>query len=106
MTLSELLTSLAPYPVPEAYFSAIGDEVGVEMDAESTDVDNVVLYRLKARLYLFLATTPNVSEGGVSISFSAAERNAFLALAKRYAALAGETGLVPGATYGYKGENL
>ena len=106
MTLSELLTSLAPCPVSDTYLEAIGSEVGVEMDLETDEVSERVCNRLKARLYLFLATMPNISEGGVSISFTATEKNMFLALAKRYAALAGETGLVTGPAYGYKGESV
>ena len=106
MTLSELLTSLAPCPVSDMYISAIGDEVGVDMSLQTTDVNNIVINRVKARLYLFLAVMPNVSEGGVSISFTTAEKNMFLALARRYAALAGETGLVTGPAYGYKGESV
>lgn len=106
MTVSELLTTMSPYPVPEARILAIGDEVGADMSAETSAVSAVTLNRVKARLYLFLATIPNVSEGGVSISFTATEKNLFLSLARRYAALAGEPDLVPGAVFGYKGENV
>ena len=75
------------------------------MTEEVSDVDRISLYRLQARLYLYLATAPNVSEGGVSISFTADDKRTFISLAKRYAALAGENGLISGPAYGYKGEN-
>ena len=107
MTIRELLTAIAPCPVPDAYINAIGTEIGQEdMNANVSDTDAKTVYRAQARLYLYLATVPNVSEGGVSISFTAAEKKTFLDLARRYANMAGETGLVPGATYGYKGQNL
>ena len=75
------------------------------MAVEVSEVDRISLYRLQARVYLYLATAPNVSEGGVSISYNADDKRTFLALAKRYAALAGENGLISGPAYGYKGEN-
>lgn len=107
MTIRELLHSLAPCPVPDDYINAIGAEIGQEdMDANLADTEVKSVYRAEARLYIYLATVPNVSEGGVSISFTATEKKAFLDLARRYANLAGETGLVPGATYGYKGQNI
>ncbi|MBO4718986.1 MAG: hypothetical protein J5658_03830 [Prevotella sp.] len=106
MTISELLTGLSPYPVADTFLDSISLEVGTDKAVDVSTVDVTTLNRLKARLYFGLATQPNISEGGVSISFTAEDKKAFLALAKRFAHLAGEDGLVPGATYGYKGENL
>lgn len=107
MTLRELLMAIAPCPVPDSYIDAIGTEIGVaDMDTDMSLVDNKTAYSSEARLYLYLATMPNVSEGGVSISFTATEKKMFLDLARRYANFAGETELVPGASYGYKGQNI
>lgn len=106
MTVRESLQAITNYPIPDAFLESIGEEVGIEIDEELTDADIVPLNRMRARAYLFLATAPNVSEGGVSISFTAAEKNYFLSLARRYAELAGETGLFPGPAYGYKGQNI
>lgn len=107
MTIRELLHAIAPCPVPDSYINAIGTEIGqANMDVDVSLMDTRSVYRSEARLYIYLATTPNVSEGGVSISFTTAEKNMFLDLARRYANMAGETGLVPGATYGYKGQNI
>ena len=107
MTVRESLLSLSNYPIPDVFLQSIGEEVGVEdMDEELQDTDKVSLYRLKARTYLYLATAPNVSEGGVSISFTAMEKNTFLSLARKFANLAGETGLLPGPAYGYKGQDI
>ena len=107
MTVRESLLTISNYPIPDAFLESIGEEVGIDMDGELTEVDDPVpLNRARARAYIFLATAPNVSEGGVSISFTATEKAYFLSLAKRYAALAGETGLFPGPAYGYKGQNI
>lgn len=106
MTIRELLKALAPYTIPDVYIDAIGEDVKADMDDDVELADAKVLNRAKARLYLRLATLPNVSEGGVSISFTATEKQAFFDLAKRYALMGGETGLVPGGNFGYKGQNI
>lgn len=106
MTFLDSLSALTPYSIPAAQLTAIGEELGISAEDDTTGIDPKLLNGAKARLFLFLATTPNVSEGGVSISFSATERAIFLGRARRYAQLAGDTGLIPGAAYGYKGENI
>ena len=106
MTVRESLLATSNYPIPDAFLESIGEVVGIEIDEELTDTDAVSLNRLRARTYIFLATAPNVSEGGVSISYTAAEKKYFLSLAKQYAELAGETGLFPGPAYGYKGQDI
>lgn len=106
MTIRESLLAISNYPIPDAFLESIGEEVGLDMNEELTEASAVPLNRVRARAYLFLATAPNVSEGGVSISFTATEKAYFLSLARRYAALAGETGLFPGPAYGYKGQNI
>ena len=106
MTLREQLASLSPVPLPAAFLEAMGEELDTDMDMDVSEVSAVTLNRAKARVYLYLYTAPNISEGGVSISFTAADKTFFLRLARRYAQLAGETGLVPTATYGYKGQSL
>lgn len=106
MTVRESLHAITNYPIPDAFLESIGEEVGLDMSQELTEASPVSLNRVRARAYYFLATAPNVSEGGVSISFTATEKNFFLSLARRYADLAGETGLFPGPAYGYKGQNI
>lgn len=106
MTIKELLTAIAPCPVPEDFIESVGAEISADTQQDISETSPKVLNRAKARLYLYLALVPNVSEGGVSITFTQTEKDAFLKLAKRYANLAGESDLVSGTTYGYKGENL
>jgi hypothetical protein len=105
MTLRERLIGLSPCPLPDAFFESVGEEVGADMCADVSDISGRAVLRAKARLYFYLATMPNISEGGVSISFTATEKDAFLKLARRFANLAGEEGFMPGTVYGYKGEN-
>lgn len=107
MTLRESLQAISPIPLPQDFISACGEEFGIDVDrAEIGDVEPRELARIKARIFFRLATTPNISEGGVSISFNAEDKKIFLALARQNAVLGGVPGLVPGVTYGYKGENL
>ena len=106
MTVREALHSISNYPIPDAFLDSVGNEVGLSMNTELSNANTVALNRAKARAYLFLVTAPNISEGGVSISFTAAEKKYFLSAAKKFADLAGETGLVPAPAYGYKGQNI
>lgn len=106
MTLREKLKAISPAPLPDAFIESIGDEVDVDINADICDIDREDKYSAMARVYLYLATLPNISEGGVSVSFSSEEKSLYKKLAKRYANLAGESGFIPEATYGYKGENL
>ena len=98
MTIRQLLHAIAPCPVPDSFIDSIGTVIGTDMDTDMSVAEPKSVNRARARLYIYLATVPNVSEGGVSISFTAAEKDTFLNLARQYAALAGEKGLVPGAT--------
>lgn len=98
--------ALSPYPIPMEHINSIGIECGLDLESDPADAPVKNLYRAKAKVYFFLATTPNVSEGGVSISFNAEDKRLFLAMARRFANLAGEDGLIPGMAYGYKGENI
>ncbi len=106
MTVRESLLAISPFPIPAEFLDSVGTGIGLDLDLGLDEIDKRSLYRAKARVYYFLATTPNVSEGGVSISFTAADKNAFLALARKFAELAGETGLIGGPAYGYKGQNI
>lgn len=107
MTVRESLLAISPYPLPADYIESVGTGIGLDLDSDVEGIDNVkVFYRAKAMVYYFLATTPNVSEGGVSISFNANDKSLFLAMARKYAGLAGDDSLIPGPAYGYKGENI
>ena len=106
MTLRESFQATSPITIPQAFLNVCGEELGVNLDAETAAIDPSSYALIKSRIFLRLATMPNISEGGVSISFSAEDKKIFMSLAKKYAAEGGEPGLIPGVKYGYKGENL
>ena len=106
MRISEKILSITAVPVPIANITAIGSEVGITPETEDSEVQPRVLNRFYAKVFLFLAMTPNISEGGVSITFSETQRSLFLRQARHYAMLSGDKNLVPGPSYGYVGENL
>lgn len=106
MTLRETLSAISPYPLPADLLGSVGREVGVNLDDDMTAIPVTSFYKAEARVYMFLATMPNISEGGVSISFTAQDKSLFLSMARRLAAMAGDKTLVSGVAYGYKGEDI
>lgn len=106
MTFQEYLKSSVAATLPDSFVDTIGSALNCSLTDNIDEVSPILKYRALARVYLFLATAPNVSEGGVSISYTATEKKLFLDLARRYAGLAGETGLIVGTAYGYKGQNI
>ncbi len=91
MTITEALKSLTAYPMPAASLVNIAEEAGIEpqatADAEARASKG--FKKAKALLYFFLAEAPNVSQGGISYSFSEDERSRFK---KRAEALLKEIG--------------
>ena len=106
MTFQEYLKSSVAAELPDAFLESLESEIDCNFEDEMSDVSIRMINRARARVYLFLATVPNVSEGGVSILYNAQDKKMFLDLARKYANLAGETGLIPGVAYGYKGQNI
>lgn len=111
--MSTVLTSLqglSAYPVPKTAIEAMADGRGLTLDGEySPEVAKSKEYRLTmADYYMWLVVAPSISQGGISYSFTAAEKNIFL---KKAAAIFKELdpesldayGIV---TYGYRGSSL
>lgn len=101
------LKSLSAYPVPSAALLDIAEGAGLAPDTEMTqEVRQSASYRrAKARVYLYLADAPNVSQGGISFSFSEGERNRMRKLAEALLDDLGESN-PSGIDYGYQGEDL
>ena len=108
MTILESLRSLSGYPIPTATIENITEAQSLYMLDEATPgVRQSTEYRkAEAFVYLFLSDAPNVSQGGVSYSFSEEERRRFRNRA---------TGILSEVTsyhsnsfvnYGHKGEDL
>lgn len=106
MNIFHSLSSISPYPIPSAAIHSAVAGVGLSGEDEvSPSVLRSRAYKLaQAQLYRYLAAAPNISQGGISYTFSADERNQFLRLANTLYEEAGEDGT--GATFGYKGEDL
>lgn len=104
-TVLESLKSLSSYPVPSATLTRVAGRRGLTLSAEATaGVLRSQSYRLaEADLMKWLAKAPNVSESGVSFSFSPEERKYFTNEADSIYAEYGEGEQVE---YGYIGDSL
>ncbi|MCC8117288.1 MAG: hypothetical protein LIP09_00855 [Bacteroidales bacterium] len=110
MTNLESLSATSGYPIPEAALLDIAESTGLDPDGSATlEARQAKAYKwAKAKVYLFLAAAPNVSQNGISYSFSAEERKRLLALAKSLLSEIGEdmSALGTGIRYGYRGEDF
>lgn len=102
------MKNLSAYPIPSAAIEDIAEGVGLAVDAELTsEIRNGIAFkRAQARVYLFLSEAPNVSQGGISFSFSEEERRRFRRRAESLFEQIGDTSSDAGVEYGYKGEDL
>ena len=107
MTVNQALRSTTTYPLSADFIASIAEGVGLSLDAEaSADVMASNAYKhAQARIYLFLAEAPNVSQGGISFSFSESDRVRYESKGNR---LLREVGASSASTkrFGYKGESL
>lgn len=84
MKVSKALQALNNYPIPMPVIENIMDAEG--MDAEKAETSKEVrlspeFKRCEAGVYLFLAKAPNVTQGGITYSFSEDERERFAQMA-------------------------
>lgn len=105
MTTLDALKSISNYPTPQRTFDRIAVVRRISLTQEATP--EILLSReyqtAEADLMNYLASAPNVSEGGVSFSFSQAEKEQF----KRQASFIMSGIDTPVRShFGYKGENL
>lgn len=110
MTVLQSLKSITAYPIPPATLQDIAEGCGLSVDADLTnEMRNTAEFRrAKAQVYVYLVTAPNISQNGVSFSFTSDERKFFRKAAKCLLAEIGDdiSGLGLGAKYGYIGENF
>ena len=94
MNVLQSLKSLSAYPIPS-----------VTVTEMSTEIRNSVEYkRACAKVYMFLADAPNVSQGGQSYSFSEDERRRFASRANGILEDIGD--ISESVECGYIGEDL
>lgn len=108
MTTLQSLKSLTAYPIPSATLQDIAEGCGLQADAELTPEvrSRKEMKRATARVYIYLITAPNISQNGVSFSFTAEERKQFKTLAKTLLNEIGDDTSAIGGKYGYVGENF
>lgn len=108
MNVLQSLKSLSGYPIPLATIQDVADEVGISVDAETTQElrGSKEFLRAKARVYLYLSKAPNVSQGGITYNFSDEDRRRFRQEAESILDEIGDDANGLGVTYGYKGEDL
>ena len=107
MTVNQALRSTTTYPLSADFLTSIAERAGLSLDAEATaDVMASNAFKhAQAQIYLYLAEAPNVSQGGISFSFSEQDRVRYESKGNR---LLREVGASSASTkrFGYKGESL
>lgn len=78
MTIADSLKAISLYPINPLTCQNIAEECGLyAADDATADVRASIPYkRAKAKVYMYLAEAPNVSEAGANYSFTDAEREA------------------------------
>lgn len=105
MNILESLKSLSGYPIPRLSLENIAEECGLSASDDATaDVRATKPFkRAKARVYILLSEAPDVSQGGITYSFSDEDKKRFRTQAQD---LLGEIGDDMSDNYGWQGENL
>lgn len=108
MQVIKALISLSSYPIPAQVVENIIDEQGLEAAAlADKETRGSRAFKLaKAHVFRFLADAPNVSQGGISYSFSEDERSRFSSLANAIFNEFGETDETDEVSCGYIGEDF
>lgn len=100
----EVVGRFIPYDLP--------DSVLLNYFTNGVPKDDKKFYSIIGRLWIYLATQPNVSQGGISVTWTDGQRAVFYKHAKRFFKLAGDKEgleLIPEderPRYGYKGTTL
>jgi hypothetical protein len=84
MKVSKALMSISNYPIPMPVIENIMDTEGLDAEEDETSVEmrqSDAFKKCTAAVYLFLADAPNVTQGGISYSFSEEERKRFAKMA-------------------------
>ncbi len=107
MKIIDALRSVSNYPIPTPTVVNITEEAGLTAtnEADAKTRKSNAFKKAKALVYQFLAEAPNISQGGITYSFSKDERDIF---EKQAAALLDEIGDEEGAEFevGYVGEDF
>lgn len=107
-TIFQSLKSISNYPIPSAIVEDAAEDYGLDAGQNSTvDIRKGKSYMLaKARLYDFLSDAPNISQSGITYTFSDVERKSFKAKAESIRESLDENDISDNNNYGYQGENF
>lgn len=109
MTIREALKGLTGYPIPTTTLDYILTASDVDGAGEfSVAISQSAEYkRAEGYVFRYLSEAPNVSQGGVSYSFTADDRTRFANRAKSLLIAAGvEDECEMGVNFGFQGEAL
>ena len=108
MTIQQSLKSLSAYPIPTTTLQDIAEGCGLSLVGELTPEvrGSKEMKRAKAQIYIYLITAPNISQNGVSFSFTAEERKQFKKMAVGIIKDIGDDTSSLVGKYGYIGENF
>ena len=107
MTVSESLRSINNYPIPPYVLtkSAIKNGMSLEDEITSESVISKEYRLMEADVFAFLAGAPDVTQNGVSFSFTDDQRDWFLSMSNSIKADLGVSDASSGQGYGYMGED-
>lgn len=108
MKTRDAIKAMSGYPIPAAAIENIIDEAGLDADADITLEVRAgnPFKKAKALAYAFLAEAPNITQGGVSYSFSEGERTRFARKSNSLLAELGDDGEGTDIPCGYIGEDF
>lgn len=108
MTILQSLKSLSAYPVPQLSLENIIEESGLTAasQADAATREGKPYKRAKALVYLYLSKAPNVSQGGITYSFSDEDKKHFRMQAQALLEEIGEDVSSFSDDYGWMGEDL
>lgn len=108
MTILQSLKSLSGYPIPQLSLVNIAEESGLTVGNEADEGvrQSKAFKRAKARVYILLSESPNVSQGGITYSFSDEDRKRFRMQAQDLLEEVGDEASMIGDNYGWQGEDL
>lgn len=107
MNIASTLKALNAYPIPSPLIENIIEGEGLDGEQEATaDIRQSKEYkRAKAKVFRFLSTAPNISQQGISYSFTNEDKAYFRRCASQIMDEIGE-GDEEEMQYGYIGDNF
>ena len=106
MTIMQALRSINSYPLTDEQLSMAAVSAGLDPNSDAIGMLTKKEYtHAKANVYSLLAEAPNISQGGITFSFTSDEKKQFRSVACRlYNAIGVD---VPQASkWGYQGEDF